>query len=321
MGGRPTHRHRARGRHRGARRAGREFPPDQAHQRGRDPPSHRPEGAAALRVPDGRRGRAAPGARGARHRDHGAGRAHRPSGADRGVHVSLELQLVLLAWGTLVGLDLISVPQMMIARPIVAGPVAGAILGDVETGLALGVVFELFQYDVLPVGAAGYPEYGPATVAAVSAAQAGAGTFGLGFGVLVGLTTGLLGGVSLHLVHRLNARAVDAAAPALEAGDPQVLVRLHVAGIMRDAARAALVTGVGLILAQLTRAFLAGAYTLRGVAGLAVAGVAGGAPRGAARPPRPGGGGARPPPAARRARGGPGGSGRPRRPPPGRTRC
>ena len=127
--------------------------------------------------------------------------------------MSLELQLVLLAWGTLVGLDLISVPQMMIARPIVAGPVAGAILGDVATGLALGVVFELFQYDVLPVGAARYPEYGPATVAAVSAAQAGAGTFGLGFGVLVGLTTGLLGGVSLHLVHRLNARAVDAAAP------------------------------------------------------------------------------------------------------------
>src|SRR3989442_581047 len=67
---------------------------------------------------------------------------------------------------------------MMIARPIVAGPVAGAILGDVATGLALGVVFELFQYDILPVGAARYPEYGPATVAAVSAAQAGAGAVG-----------------------------------------------------------------------------------------------------------------------------------------------
>src|SRR3989449_2471450 len=175
---------------------------------------------------------------------------------------------------------------MMIARPIVAGPVAGAILGDVATGLALGVVFELFQYAVLPGGAARYPESAPATVAAVSAAQAGAGTFGLGFGVLVGLTTGLLGGVSLHLVHRLSARAVDAAAPALEAGDPRVLVRLHVAGIMRDGARAALVTGAGLVLAQLTRVFLAGAYTLRGVAGLAVAGVAGALAGGAARTPR-----------------------------------
>src|SRR3989442_626955 len=189
---------------------------------------------------------------------------------------------------------------MMIARPIVAGPVAGAILGDVATGLALGVVFELFQYDILPLGAARYPEYGPATVAAVSAGEAGAGTFGLGFGVLVGLSTGLVGGVSLHLVHRLNAGAVEAAVPALEAGDPRVLVRLHVAGIVRDAARAALVTGGGLVLAQLVRVFLAGAYTLRGVAGGPLPRGGGGRPPGAPPPPAPRRGGGAPPPRARR---------------------
>src|SRR5256884_3458709 len=59
---------------------------------------------------------------------------------------------------TLVGLDLVSVPQMMIARPLVAGPIAGAMLGDVATGLQLGVLFELFQYDILPMGATRYPE-------------------------------------------------------------------------------------------------------------------------------------------------------------------
>ena len=48
--------------------------------------------------------------------------------------MSLEHQGLLLAWGTLVGLDLASVPQMMIARPLVAGVVSGAILGDVGTG-------------------------------------------------------------------------------------------------------------------------------------------------------------------------------------------
>src|SRR5437899_11540054 len=253
MGGRLANRHPARGRYRNARRAGCEFSPDQAHQRWRDPPSHRPEGAAALRVPDGRRGRAAAGARGWRHLDHGPGRAHRPSGAGRGVHVSLELQLLLLAWGTLVGLDLISVPQMMIARPIVAGPVAGAILGDVGTGLALGVLFELFQYDVLPVGATRYPEYGPATVAAVSAAHVaasgGGGALGIGLGAFVGLVTGMAGGTSMHLVRRLNARATHAASERLEAGDTRVLVRPHVAGILRDTARAALLTALGLALA------------------------------------------------------------------------
>src|SRR5216110_3820324 len=108
---------------------------------------------------------------------------------------------------------------MMIARPLVAGPIAGAMLGDVWTGLSLGVLFEVFQYEVLPVGAARYPEYGPATVAAVSAAHAAAGTLGLGLGALVGLISGMAGGVSLHLVRRATARAVQAVAGGLEAGD------------------------------------------------------------------------------------------------------
>jgi len=189
--------------------------------------------------------------------------------------VSLELQLGLLAWGTLVGLDLVSVPQVMIARPIVAGPIAGMILGDVWMGLQLGVLFELFQYDVLPVGATRYPEYGPATVAAVSAAHAAAGTLGVGLGggAFVGLVTGMAGGMSIHLVRRLNARALHGVSERLEAGDTRALVRLHVAGILRDAARAALVTALGLVLAQLARDFVAGALTLRGVTLLNVAAV------------------------------------------------
>ncbi|PYO82958.1 MAG: hypothetical protein DMD65_07120 [Gemmatimonadetes bacterium] len=200
--------------------------------------------------------------------------------------MSLETQLLLLAWGTLVGLDLVSVPQAMIARPIVAGPVAGAILGDLGTGLALGVLFELFQYDVLPVGATRYPEYGPATVAAVSAAHVaasgGGGALGIGLGALVGLVTGMAGGTSMHLVRRLNARATHAASERLEAGDTRVLVRLHVAGILRDTARAALVTALGLALAQLARALVAGALTLRAVTLLDVAAVGAGIAAGAA---------------------------------------
>jgi mannose/fructose/N-acetylgalactosamine-specific phosphotransferase system component IIC len=187
--------------------------------------------------------------------------------------VSLETQLLLLAWGTLVGLDLVSGPQVMIARPIVAGPIAGAMLGDPATGFALGVLFELFQYDILPVGAVRYPEYGPATVAAVSAAHAAAGTLGLGVGALVGLITAMAGGVSLQAVRRLNTRAVHRAAAALESGEPRTLERLHVAGILRDAARAAIVTAIGLGLAQLARNSLHGTLSPRGVVLLNVAAV------------------------------------------------
>ena len=187
--------------------------------------------------------------------------------------MSLELLLILLAWGTLVGLDLVSVPQMMIARPLVAGAIAGAVLSDLKTGLELGVLFELFQYDILPVGAVRYPEYGPATIAAVSAAHAASGTVGLGLGAFVGLVTGMVGGVSLDVVRRLNSRAVQRAGVALESGDPRALQRLHAASILRDAARAAVVTGVGLGLAQLARDSLAGGLPPHGVALLTIAAV------------------------------------------------
>lgn len=185
-----------------------------------------------------------------------------------------ELLIALLVWGTLVGVDLVSLPQMMIARPLVAGTVAGAILGDIPTGLKLGVVFELLQYDILPVGAVRYPEYGPATVAAVATAHASAGVLGLGLGALVGLVTGLLGGVTINLLRRVNSRIVHAAAASLESGDPRALVRLHIGGVLRDALRAALVTTVGLLLAWLARPLLGGALTVRGAMLLAAAAVA-----------------------------------------------
>ncbi len=198
------------------------------------------------------------------------------------MNLPLELLIALLVWGTLVGVDLVSLPQMMIARPLVAGTVAGAILGDIPTGLKLGVVFELLQYDILPVGAVRYPEYGPATVAAVATAHASAGVLGLGLGALVGLVTGLLGGVTINLLRRVNSRIIHAAAAQLETGDPSVLVRGHVGGILRDALRAALVTVVGLTLAWLARPLLGSALTVRGAMLLAVAAVAAALAAGAA---------------------------------------
>jgi len=188
--------------------------------------------------------------------------------------VSLDVQLVLLLWGTLVGLDLVSVPQMMIARPLVAGAAAGLILGDLELGLRLGVLFELFQLDVLPVGAARYPEYGPATVAAVSAGHLLTGAGGLALGALVGLPVAMLGGLSLHVLRRLNARAVRGAASRIEQGDPRALVHVHVGGIVRDAVRAALVTGGGLAVAWVARATIAGTLSQRGFVAVAVAAAA-----------------------------------------------
>jgi len=140
---------------------------------------------------------------------------------------------------------------MMIARPLVAGTIAGTLLGDVETGLRIGVVFELFQFDILPIGAVRYPEYGPATVAAVAAAHWSGGPLALGIGAGVGLLVGLLGGVSMHWLRTANARAVRAASAALESGDVRTLERVHLGGVLRDAGRACAVTVAGLAVARL----------------------------------------------------------------------
>jgi mannose/fructose/N-acetylgalactosamine-specific phosphotransferase system component IIC len=162
----------------------------------------------------------------------------------------------LLLWGTIVGLDLVSVPQAMISRPLVAGTVAGWILGDVQAGLRIGVLFELFALDVLPVGAVRYPDYGPATLAAVALAAGSPWQLGLGLSTALGLVLALLGGWSLQLVRRSNARAIQRRAAALAAGESGAIRRLQYGGLLRDAARGFSLTLAGVVLAVLLKQYV-----------------------------------------------------------------
>src|SRR5438034_7012789 len=102
VGARPARRDPPRRRHRNARRPFDEQPPRQPDQRGRDSPPAGALGAAPLRLPERRRGGEAEGAGRPRGRRDRAGRADGGARAAQGVHVSLETQLLLLAWGTLV---------------------------------------------------------------------------------------------------------------------------------------------------------------------------------------------------------------------------
>jgi mannose/fructose/N-acetylgalactosamine-specific phosphotransferase system component IIC len=156
----------------------------------------------------------------------------------------------LLIWGSLVGLDLVSVPQAMISRPLVAGAVAGWLTGDVEAGLRIGVLFELFALDVLPVGAVRYPDYGPATVAAVALAAGAPWEFGLGISAALGLVLAVLGGWSLLVVRRWNARAIQRRSAALAAGESSAIRWLQYGGLLRDSLRGFILTLVGLVLAS-----------------------------------------------------------------------
>jgi mannose/fructose/N-acetylgalactosamine-specific phosphotransferase system component IIC len=163
---------------------------------------------------------------------------------------SPHIVIPLLLWGTLVGLDLVSVPQAMISRPLVAGTVAGWLAGDVEAGIRIGVLFELFALDVLPVGAVRYPDYGPATVGAVALGTGAPWELGLGVSAALGLILAVLGGWSLQVVRRWNARAIQRRAAALAAGESSAIRRLQYGAVFRDALRGFTLTLLGLVLAS-----------------------------------------------------------------------
>ena len=62
-------------------------------------------------------------------------------------------ELALLAGaGAVVSLDAVHVAQVMVSRPVVVGPLAGWILGDVVLGLHVGALVELVWISVLPIG-------------------------------------------------------------------------------------------------------------------------------------------------------------------------
>jgi mannose/fructose/N-acetylgalactosamine-specific phosphotransferase system component IIC len=167
--------------------------------------------------------------------------------------LSPQVIILLLLWGTLVGLDLVSVPQAMISRPLVAGTVAGWLAGDVHTGLRVGVLFELFALDVLPVGAVRYPDYGPATVAAVVLGAGSIWQLSLGSSVALGLVLALLGGWTLQFLRRSNARAIQHRAAAVAAGESSAIRRLQYGGLLRDSSRGFILTLLGLVLAVVIR--------------------------------------------------------------------
>ncbi|MGH7657348.1 MAG: hypothetical protein ACREL6_03870, partial [Gemmatimonadales bacterium] len=127
----------------------------------------------------------------------------------------LLLPLAFLAWGTIVGMDVVSVPQSMVSRPLVAAMFAGLLAVAIEAPdhldrvlgscVFIGVIMELYALDVLPVGAARYPDFGPATVAAVYTSWDLEAWFGGGVGIAVGLVTAILGGWSMRRLRRANA--------------------------------------------------------------------------------------------------------------------
>jgi mannose/fructose/N-acetylgalactosamine-specific phosphotransferase system component IIC len=192
--------------------------------------------------------------------------------------VSAGTLLGVLAVGTLAGLDLVSVPQIMLARPLVAGFLGGAVAGRPLAGLATGALLELFAFETLPIGAARYPDWGPAAAAAGALAALRGGSWDPAWmaGVtVVALVAAWLGGITMHLVRRLNGAQLRRREAQLMAGDPRALRALQAGGVARDLVRAAALTAFTFVAGgQVARQVALGWHAPRAVADLALVGTA-----------------------------------------------
>lgn len=160
--------------------------------------------------------------------------------------------------GALLGLDVVSFPQAMISRPIVAATLGGALAGDAAGGLLAGAVLEMVAMETLPVGASRYPEWGTASVvggalfASTTAGRVGA----LTMSVLAAIMTAWVGGWSMYALRRLNGIWAKRALPQLDTGAETTVVGLQLRGLVADLLRGALLTFVALLVWRLVLALL-----------------------------------------------------------------
>lgn len=165
--------------------------------------------------------------------------------------------LGLLAWAAIVGVDLVTAPQGLLSRPLVAATGAGWLAGDVEAGIRVGMVLELFALDVLPVGASRYPDYGAAAVGAAVLA-AGAGPWaGIGAGTALGLALAALGGWTLQVIRHANTRALQSRTAELGRGEIHAILSLQRMALLRDLVRSFGLGVIAIMLALLARPLLA----------------------------------------------------------------
>jgi mannose/fructose/N-acetylgalactosamine-specific phosphotransferase system component IIC len=173
--------------------------------------------------------------------------------------ILLDLLPIALLGGFL-GMDVVTFPQAMISRPIVAATVAGAFIGNPADGLIMGAVLELLALEMLPFGASRYPEWGSASVVggALFAAQSHSPAGALAASLFAALVTAMLSGRSMVWLRRLNASLAAREHDALEKGSRRAVTGVQLFGLSADLVRGFSVTLIAmLVFHPLIRAIVA----------------------------------------------------------------
>jgi PTS system mannose-specific IIC component len=158
------------------------------------------------------------------------------------------------ALGAVLGLDVVSFPQAMLSRPLVAATLAGALAGHAETGLLIGATLELFALETLPIGASRYPEWGSAAVvggtlfAIAEGTETAVSPGAMSVAVLFAIATAWVGSRSMVLLRQINGRLARRHIEDLATGSARTVVGLQLTGLALDFVRGFLLTLVALLL-------------------------------------------------------------------------
>ena len=180
----------------------------------------------------------------------------------------MEMDLIALVplavLGAILGLDVVSFPQAMISRPLVAATAAGALIGEPTRGLAMGAALEFFALESLPFGASRYPEWGSAAVVggALFASTPDGVAASMTMAALAALLTASVGGWSMGLLRRWNARWARHQQAGIERGSGSTVVGLQLAGLTADLLRGGLVTFVSLAVFRPLHPAIVDSFTL-----------------------------------------------------------
>lgn len=135
----------------------------------------------------------------------------------------------------------------MISRPLIAGALAGVLLGDPMEGMWIGMFLELLTLRQLPIGAARQWDAGLGAIAgAVTCLASHAGREeGIILGAAVGTAVAWLGGWSIHSLRQVNARLVAGLADGPTSAAR--LARRHLLAMGIDYGRGALLTALAAV--------------------------------------------------------------------------
>lgn len=150
--------------------------------------------------------------------------------------------------GGVLGLDMVSFPQAMLSRPLVAATFAGAFVGSASAGLLVGAVLELIALETLPFGASRYAEWGTAGVVggAVYAGQPPGVGGALPVAIFAALATAVFSSRSMVWLRTWNGADTRRMRPAMDSGSGSAVNAVQLRGLMMDFARGALVTFIAL---------------------------------------------------------------------------